>query len=91
MQSPGVAAIDPLRIVIDTRAGGISGYHARHLLAQVDRIHVELSTEAVIVAIIGPGDVDDLDRFVPALHRLPRDERRHPSSSGTAGSLAQPR
>jgi len=72
LQSPGVDAIDPLRIVIDTRSGGISGYHARHLLAQRDLIHVELSTEAVIVAIIGPGEVGDLDRFVPALHRLPR-------------------
>jgi lysine decarboxylase len=71
LQTPGVDGIDPLRIVIDTRPGGISGYHARQLLAEQDRIHVELSTEAVVVAIIGPGEVDDLDRFVPALHRLP--------------------
>lgn len=71
LRSPGVDAIDPLRIVIDTRAGGISGYHARHVLADRDRIHVELSTESVIVAIIGPGEVADLGRFVPALHRLP--------------------
>jgi lysine decarboxylase len=71
LRSPGVDAIDPLRIVIDTRAGGISGYHARHLLAAQERIHVELSTESVIVAIIGPGEVEDLGRFVPALHRLP--------------------
>jgi lysine decarboxylase len=90
LQSPDVVAIDPLRIVVDTRAGGISGYQARHLLAERDHIHVELSTDAVAVAIIGPGEVDDLDRFVPALHRLPRldDEAevplQHPSPGPTA-------
>jgi lysine decarboxylase len=42
------------------------------MLAEREHIHVELATDAVVVAIIGPGEVDDLDRFVPALHRLPR-------------------
>jgi arginine decarboxylase len=72
LRSRDVVAIDPLRVVVDTRAGGISGYRARQLLAERERIHVELSTDAVVVAIIGPGEVDDLDRFVQALHRLPR-------------------
>jgi arginine decarboxylase len=82
LQTPGVVAIDPLRIAIDTRVGGITGHLARHLLADRDRIHVELSTDAVVVAIIGPGEVDDLDRFAPALHRLP-------TVSGDTGSLLE--
>jgi arginine/lysine/ornithine decarboxylase len=72
LRSPGVVAIDPLRIVVDTRAGGVSGYLARHLLAERERIHVELATDAVAVAIVGPGEVDGLERLAPALHRLPR-------------------
>jgi arginine/lysine/ornithine decarboxylase len=93
LQSPDVVAIDPLRVVIDTRAGGISGYRARHLLAERERIHLELATDAVAVAIIGPGEVGDLDRFVPALHRLPTfaDEvdvaPQHPSPGPTAMSV----
>jgi arginine/lysine/ornithine decarboxylase len=93
LQSPDVVAIDPLRVVIDTRAGGISGYRVRHLLAERDRIHLELATDAVAVAIIGPGEVDDLDRFVPALHRLPSfgDEAvvapEHPTPGPTAMSV----
>jgi arginine decarboxylase len=93
LQSPGVVAVDPLRVVIDTRVGGISGYLARHLLAERERIHVELATDAVVVAIIGPGEVDDLDRFVPALHRLPSisdgvgSVPEHPSPGPTAMSV----
>jgi arginine/lysine/ornithine decarboxylase len=93
LQSADVVAVDPLRVVIDTRAGGISGYRARQLLAERERIHVELSTDAVVVAIIGPGEIDDLDRFVPALHRLPRSDDevdvapRHPTPGLTAMSV----
>jgi arginine decarboxylase len=95
LQSPDVVAIDPLRVVIDTRVGGIRGYLARHLLAERERIHVELATDAVAVAIIGPGEVDDLDRLVPALHRLPRvsDDvdvvSEHPSPGPTAMSVRE--
>jgi arginine decarboxylase len=90
LASPDVVAVDPLRIVVDTRAGGVSGYHARQLLAERDRIHVELATEAAFVAIVGPGEIDDLDRFVPAVHRLPRVDGhvegvpQHPSPGPTA-------
>jgi arginine/lysine/ornithine decarboxylase len=94
LRSRDVVAIDPLRVVIDTRAGGISGHRARHVLAERERIHVELATDAVIVAIIGPGEVDDLDRFLPAVHRLPRlaDQANlaapeHPSPGPTAMSV----
>ena len=67
-----VIAIDPLRVVIDTRIGGISGHEARHLLFEDHRIHLEMSTDSVLVAVIGAGAVPDVDRLIDALHALPR-------------------
>jgi len=69
-----VTALDPLRVVIDTRAGGISGHEARHLLFGEHRIHVEMSTDSVLVAVVGAGATPDIDRFLDALHRLPQRE-----------------
>ncbi|MFZ0323649.1 MAG: aminotransferase class I/II-fold pyridoxal phosphate-dependent enzyme [Actinomycetes bacterium] len=67
-----VLRLDPLRVVVDTRAGDISGHEARHLLFEQDQIHLEMSTDAVVVAVVGAGATPDVDRFVDALHRLPR-------------------
>jgi lysine decarboxylase len=93
LQSRDVVAVDPLRVVVDTRSGGVSGYRARQLLADRERIHVELSTDAVVVAIVGPGDVAGIDRFAAALHALPPLDdadggtTRHPSPGPTALSV----
>jgi lysine decarboxylase len=67
-----VVDLDPLRVVIDTRAGDISGHEARHLLFHEHGIHLEMSTDAVVVAVVGAGAVPDVDRLLEALHRLPR-------------------
>lgn len=67
-----VVALDPLRVVIDTRVGGISGHEARHLLFEQHRIHLEMSTDSVVVAVVGAGAVPDVDRLIDALHALPR-------------------
>lgn len=66
-----VVALDPLRVVIDTRNGGISGHEARHTLFAEHHVHLEMSTDAVVVAVIGAGAAPDVDRFVNALHALP--------------------
>ncbi|MFL6070207.1 MAG: aminotransferase class I/II-fold pyridoxal phosphate-dependent enzyme [Actinomycetes bacterium] len=66
-----VAQLDPLRIVINTRVGGISGHEARHLLFTEHRIHFEMSTDSVLVAVVGAGAIPDVDRLVDALHSLP--------------------
>jgi lysine decarboxylase len=66
-----VFALDPLRIVIDTRVGGISGHEARALLFAEHGIHLEMSTDAVVVAVLGAGAQPDVDRLVDALHALP--------------------
>jgi lysine decarboxylase len=80
---PDVIALDPLRIVVDTRSGGIGGHLARALLFSRDRVHVEMSTDAVIVAVVGAGNGTDADRFVEALHALPST----PAAVGRTGGL----
>jgi lysine decarboxylase len=81
-----VVALDPLHVVIDTRSGGISGHQARATLFQQHRIQVEMSTDAVVVAIIGAGSVPDVDRVVDALHALPQDG----SAASSVVELPQP-
>ncbi|MFB7236592.1 aminotransferase class I/II-fold pyridoxal phosphate-dependent enzyme [Streptomyces sp. NPDC056269] len=68
---PDVVGLDPLRIALDTRAGGITGHEARRLLFRDHQVMVEVATDAAIVAVIGAGFVPDTDRFLEALHTLP--------------------
>ena len=71
LASPGVAAVDPLRIVIDTRSGGISGHEARMTLFDRHQVHTEMATDSVIVAVIGAGAEPDVERVLAALDALP--------------------
>ena len=64
-------AVDPLRVVIDARSGGISGHEARRLLFDEHAIHTEMATDSAIVAVIGAGAVPDVDRVLAALDALP--------------------
>jgi lysine decarboxylase len=61
---PGVAGWDPLRIVIDVRGTGCTGYEiAAELRASYD-IHIELATHATLVLVLGMGQpVEPLERF----------------------------
>jgi arginine/lysine/ornithine decarboxylase len=69
--APDVIALDPLRIVVDTRSGGTPGYVARRLLEERHRIHVEMATDSCIVGLLGAGSRLDVDYVVDALHDLP--------------------
>jgi arginine decarboxylase len=61
---PGVAAWDPLRIVIDVRRTGCTGYEVAAALRSDYDIHVELATQATMVLVLGLGQPDDeLERF----------------------------
>ena len=61
---PGVAGWDPLRIVIDVRATGCSGYEVAAALRSAYDVHVELATHATMVLVLGLGQpADALDRF----------------------------
>jgi lysine decarboxylase len=64
---PGVAAWDPLRIVIDVRGTGCTGYEVAAALRRNYDIHVELATHATMVLILG------LDEPVHALERFTHD------------------
>src|SRR3954462_14220665 len=62
---PGVAARDPLRIVIDVRGTGASGYVVAEALRASFDTQVELATQATIVLVLGIDEqVRELERFV---------------------------
>jgi lysine decarboxylase len=64
---PGVAGWDPLRVVIDIRWTGCTGYEVAAALRGAYDIHVELATHATMVLVLG------LDEPVEALERFAHD------------------
>jgi arginine decarboxylase len=64
---PGVAARDPLRVVIDVRGTGCTGYEVAAALVAAYDVKVELAAHAVIVLVLG------LDQPVVALERFAHD------------------
>ena len=61
---PGVADWDPLRIVIDVRGTGCTGYELAAALRGHYDIHVELATHATMVLILGLAEpAHSLERF----------------------------
>lgn len=65
--SPGVAAWDPMRLVIDVRGTGCSGYQVSTALRGAYDIHVELATHATLVLVLG------FDQPLAALERFAHD------------------
>jgi lysine decarboxylase len=83
---PGVAGWDPMRIVIDVRGTGCTGYEVAAALREGFDIHVELATHATMVLILGLGQPpDDLERFA---HDFAAVVRRI-SRSGEAAALVR--
>lgn len=66
-----VVDIDPMRISLNTRVGGISGHEARALLFHEHAIHCEMATDSTLVMLIGAGAQPDVNRVLDALHSLP--------------------
>jgi arginine decarboxylase len=61
---PGVAAYDPLRLVLDTRGTGCTGYEVADALRHAYDVQPELATVATIVCVLGVGQpADALVRF----------------------------
>jgi arginine decarboxylase len=52
----GVAGYDPLRIVLDVRGTGRTGYEIADALRQSYDVHVELPMQATVVFIVGLGE-----------------------------------
>ena len=67
----GVAAIDPLRVCVDVRATGLSGYEVARRMRRDSDLHVELCGEHVVVAVFGLGERVAVHggRLVAALER----------------------
>lgn len=60
----GVAAYDPLRLVLDTRATGCTGYEVAEALRNAYDAQVELATVATMVCVLGVGQpAEALVRF----------------------------
>jgi lysine decarboxylase len=48
---------DPLRLAVDVRGLGVSGYEAAQMMLELDDINLELASEHVVVAVFGIGEV----------------------------------
>jgi arginine decarboxylase len=53
---PGVHGYDPLRLAVDVRGTGASGYQVARLMREHDDVNLELAGETVIVAVFGMGE-----------------------------------
>jgi lysine decarboxylase len=61
---PGVAGWDPLRIVIDVRGTGCTGFELAAALRSAHDAHVELATHATLVLVLGIAEpAEPLQRF----------------------------
>jgi arginine decarboxylase len=68
---PGVHGYDPLRLAVDVRETGASGYQVARLLHEHDDVNLELAGETVIVAVFGMGETatEHAARLVAGLGR----------------------
>jgi lysine decarboxylase len=79
---PGIAGWDPLRIVIDVRGTGCTGYEVAAALRASYDIYVELATHATLVLVLGIGQpVEALERlahdFAETVRQISRPGTRH--------------
>jgi lysine decarboxylase len=85
----GVTASDPLRIVIDVRGTGHTGYEVAAALRAAYDIHVELATHATLVLVLGIDEsVDALERFAHDFAETVR--RLAPREQGTRPLVVRP-
>jgi lysine decarboxylase len=86
---PGVFAYDPLRLAIDVRGTGRTGYEIAPLMLRLDDINLELFAENVVVAVFGVGEnaSESSARLVQALRHVV-DEL--PDADDREGSLFAP-
>jgi lysine decarboxylase len=84
---PGVAAYDPLRIVLDVRTTGRTGYEIADALRRSYDAHPELATQATIVFVVGIAESQG------ALERLAGDVEevvKRLSRGGTTSPIIRP-
>jgi arginine decarboxylase len=84
--APGVHGYDPLRLVIDARGTGHSGYELARRVRELDDVNLELAGENVMVAVFGMGEGEP-DRLLAALRRAVEEL---PEAEPAAVSFAPP-
>jgi arginine decarboxylase len=87
---PGVAGWDPLRLSIDVRGTGISGYRLATMARELDDVNFELASENVAVATFGMGApaAPQAERLLAALRHVVA--RIGESQDGERGEFAPP-
>lgn len=96
---PGIAAYDPLRIVLDTRATGCTGMELADALRQSYDLHAELATQSTIVFVVGLGErtetllrlAGDVEEAVRLLSRPGRETEPIYGPSGKPELVVSPR
>jgi arginine decarboxylase len=84
---PGVAAWDPMRIVVDVRGTGCTGYEVAAALRAGYDLHVELAAQATLTLVVGLGQPEaDLRRFAHDLEQTVH----HIERSGETAALVRP-
>jgi arginine decarboxylase len=84
---PGIAGWDPLRIVIDVRGTGCTGYELAAALRAAYDIYVELATHATLVLVLGLGQpVEPLESFAHDFAEIVRGMSR----PGQGPAIARP-
>jgi len=87
LQHPGVYDYDPLRLAIDVRGAGTSGYELATLLREECDVNLELSGDNMLVAVFGMAEpveastgrlVEALEGALRQLSSEPRERRRGP-------------
>ncbi len=84
--APGVHGYDPLRLAIDVRGTGHSGYELARRVRDLDDVNLELAGENVMVAVFGVGE-EGADRLLAALRHA---VEGLPAAEPTAVSFAPP-
>jgi lysine decarboxylase len=84
---PGVAGWDPLRLCIDVRATGRTGYEVADALRQAYDVQPELATQATIVFVLGAAQsASDLERLGGDLDEIVK----RVTVEGSAQALTRP-
>jgi arginine decarboxylase len=78
----GVAGYDPLRIVLDVRGTGLTGYEIADALRRSYDVHVELPMQATVVFVVGLGET------AGALRRMAGDVDEVVKRMGQPGATA---
>jgi arginine decarboxylase len=69
---PGVHGYDPLRVAVDVRGSGLTGFEVARLVRERDDVNFELAGETVVVAVFGMAEpaAKSGERLVRALEHV---------------------